>query len=112
MWYENNSNCNTTALCYRSGGRQKYKRQAINGKLYCAPRNAENVLIIDPINETASLNNFGLNLEGSDKWHGIIQGIDGKIYMPPLNNVYDILIIDPKIDFQSLPSILSPYCQT
>src|SRR5690606_41140405 len=45
-----------------------------DGKLYCAPFEATNILVIDPIAGTAQRTNMGANLSGSQKWIGIATG--------------------------------------
>src|SRR5690606_16038085 len=65
-----------------------------DGKLYCAPLNATDILIIDPASGTAQRANMGVNLSDSAKWSGIVAGPDGKLYCAPMYAT-DILIIDP-----------------
>jgi hypothetical protein len=66
---------------------------APNGKIYCIPHNATNVLIIDPITDTDISSNFGLTL-GNEGWWGGCLGSDGKIYGIP-NNSNEVLVINP-----------------
>lgn len=67
---------------------------APNGKIYCAPNFSANVLIIDPVNNTALRTNFGLDLVGEYKFSGSVLAKNGKIYCIP-NISTKILIIDP-----------------
>lgn len=68
--------------------------KASNGKIYCIPDNAEEILIIDPTTGTATKDNMGASLSGSTKWLGGVLADNGKIYCVPANAT-DILIIDP-----------------
>ena len=70
---------------------------APNGKIYCVPRNAADILIIDPSTNTATRSNMGVSLTGSEKWLGGVLAANGKIYCAPVNAT-DILIIDPSTD--------------
>ena len=70
---------------------------APNGKIYCVPRNAEDILIIDPATNTATRSTMGASSTGSNKWSGGVLAPNGKIYSIPLNAA-DILIIDPATD--------------
>ena len=65
-----------------------------DGKLYCGPYDATDILIIDPVAGTATRSAMGATLTGSAKWNGIAAGADGKLYCAPFNAT-DILIIDP-----------------
>jgi len=65
-----------------------------DGKLYCGPYEATDILIIDPVAGTATRSAMGATLTGSAKWNGIAAGADGKLYCAPFNAT-DILIIDP-----------------
>jgi hypothetical protein len=65
---------------------------APNGKIYCIPRDSDEILIIDPQRNTAE---YITDLPTSNKWAGGVLAPDGKIYGMPRD--YDsILIIDPK----------------
>src|SRR5690606_23020048 len=64
------------------------------GKLYCAPLNATDILVIDPVAGTATRTNMGVDLSDSGKWQGIAAGPDGKLYCAPYHAT-DILVIDP-----------------
>jgi len=73
-----------------------------DGKIYCIPFDAQDVLIIDPVNNTATRNTSILGfMTSSDrartgKWRGGVLGPDGKIYCPPFNETNKrILVIDP-----------------
>src|SRR5690606_5250443 len=65
-----------------------------DGKLYCAPYNATDILVIDPVAGTATRTNMGADLSGTDKWRGIAAGPDGKLYCAPYDAT-NILVIDP-----------------
>src|SRR5690606_39486749 len=66
-----------------------------DGKLYCAPNSATDILVIDPVAGTATRTNMGGSLpSGADKWQDITVGPDGKLYCAPYNAT-DILVIDP-----------------
>jgi len=68
---------------------------APNGKIYCSPyERADEVLVIDTSDDTATLETFGLTLTGSYQFGQPCLGPDGKIYMPPYNRD-EGLIIDP-----------------
>ena len=64
-----------------------------DGKIYCTPAGATDILIIDPSTGTATRSNMGANLSDG-KWQGSSLGTDGKIYGVPYYAT-DILIIDP-----------------
>ncbi len=63
-------------------------------KIYCMPRDATDILIIDPASGTATLSTMGANLAGGTKWSGGILAPNGKIYGVP-REAQDILVIDP-----------------
>ena len=65
-----------------------------DGKIYCVPFTAPDVLIIDPATGTAARSAMTADLSGSNKWYGACLGPDGKIYCVPYNAT-DVLIIDP-----------------
>jgi hypothetical protein len=65
-----------------------------DGKLYCAPSSATDILVVDPVAGTAQRTNMGADLSGSSKWQGIAAGPDGKLYCAPYSAT-DILVIDP-----------------
>ncbi|WP_336931371.1 hypothetical protein, partial [Acinetobacter tandoii] len=65
-----------------------------DGKIYCIPAYATDILIIDPIAGTATRSNMGVTLSGTSKWYSGTLGANGKIYGIPFNST-DILIIDP-----------------
>jgi hypothetical protein len=68
---------------------------APNGKIYCSPyERADEVLVIDTADDTATLETFGLDLTGGYQFGAPCLGPDGKIYMPPYNRNAG-LIIDP-----------------
>jgi len=65
---------------------------APNGKIYCVPHNATQVLEIDP--ETKELTLFG-SLSGTSKWLGGVLAPNGKIYCVP-HNATQALEINPE----------------
>ena len=66
-----------------------------DNKIYGIPFNAEDILIIDPVTNTATRSTMGADISGSNKWASGCLGPDGKIYCVPYN-ASDVLIIDPK----------------
>ena len=62
-----------------------------NGKIYCIPLNSNQVLEIDPSNNTTNL--FG-SISGSAKYAGGVLAPNGKIYCIPFNS-NQVLEIDP-----------------
>ncbi len=67
---------------------------ASNGLMYCAPYDAQKILIIDPVAGTAILSNMGASINSTRQWRGIAKGSDGKLYCAP-HVASGILIIDP-----------------
>ena len=65
---------------------------APNGKIYCTPRNADCVLVIDPENNTAET--FGELGTAANKWHGGVLAPNGKIFCMP-RTASTMLVIDP-----------------
>ncbi len=65
-----------------------------DNKIYGIPFNAVDILIIDPVTNTATRSTMGANISGSNKWASGCLGPDGKIYCAPFN-APDVLIIDP-----------------
>jgi len=66
---------------------------APNGKIYCIPADAEQVLEIDPSNNTTNL--FG-NIIGVNKYAGGVLASNGKIYCIPAGaGAEQVLEIDP-----------------
>jgi hypothetical protein len=70
--------------------------QAPNGKIYCIPRHAERVLVIDPSTRGLSFIELdaGLNPSATDKWVLGALGPNGKIYGAPSRSG-QVLVIDP-----------------
>jgi hypothetical protein len=65
------------------------------GKVYSAPRNADAVLIIDPLTNTPDITTLAGFGSGSSKWIGITYaGNVGKLYAAPSDSD-SVLIIDP-----------------
>ena len=65
------------------------------GMIYCCPRNADAILIIDPFKRAARKEKFGLTIpSGENKWTRFVTGPDGKLYATPANRT-DILVVDP-----------------
>ena len=66
---------------------------APNGKIYAIPRDARQILEINPVNRTTTL--FGQLIDsGERKWAGGVLAQNGKIYGIPLNQT-QVLEIDP-----------------
>src|SRR5690606_11397347 len=76
-----------TATRHSSG-----RAAAADGKLYTAPHNATDILVIDPVAGTATRTSMGVSLSGTSKWSGITTAPDGKLYCAPYNAT-DILVI-------------------
>jgi hypothetical protein len=75
---------------------------APNGKIYCSPyQRADEVLVIDTSNDSATLETFGLTLTGSYQFGQPVLGPDGKIYMPPYSR-NACLVIDPATETATL----------
>jgi len=80
---------------------------AQNGKIYCIPHNATNVLVIDPTDDSSYT--FGtLDSGGAKWWGGCLSPINGKIYAMPYDSD-TVLVIDPATDTLStigpIPSV-------
>src|SRR5690606_6156510 len=65
-----------------------------DGKLYCVPYNATDILIIDPATGRAQRTNMGIGLSGTAKWLGIAAGPDAKL-CAVLYSATDTVVIDP-----------------
>jgi hypothetical protein len=65
-----------------------------DNKIYGIPFNAADILIIDPLTNTATRSTMGANISGSNKWASGCLGPDGKIYCAPFS-APDVLVIDP-----------------
>ena len=94
------------------GGSYKWLGGALapNGKIYCVPVHAEDILIIDPSTNTATRSTLGASLAGSENWQGGVLAPNGKIYCAPANAA-DILIIDknPSVPALGKKVCLSPH---
>ncbi len=66
---------------------------APNGKIYCPPRSADSVLIIDPQTDTADISSI-TGLAGSNRWSAGVLAPNQKVYGIPFNST-SVLIIDP-----------------
>lgn len=79
-----------------TGGTTKWNGGVLanDGTIYGIPRDANQILIIDPATGTATRSNMGATLSGSDKWFDGVLAPNGKIYAIPYDAT-DILIIDP-----------------
>src|SRR5690606_39266792 len=66
-----------------------------DGKLYCAPYSATDILVIDPATGTAERTDMGVDLSGSNKWNGISVGSDGRLYCVPYSSSYVLIIEVP-----------------
>merc|ERR1711879_121545 len=63
-----------------------------DGRLYFAPANAREILVIDPLSHSyALIGDFGA---GEYKWNRGVCGIDGVMYFAPWN-ASAVLVIDP-----------------
>jgi streptogramin lyase len=81
---------------YSQSGKYVGITSASNGKLYCAPFNATQVLEIDPVTGTTTL--IGSVYAGTYKYVGITSASNGKLYCAPFNAYQDptqVLEIDP-----------------
>lgn len=67
---------------------------APNSCIYCIPFGAQNVTIINTLNDTTVQTNFGLDMSGGSKWAGGVLARNGKIYCAP-QAANGVLIIDP-----------------
>jgi hypothetical protein len=79
---------------------------APNGKIYCIPWDATDVLVIDPTTDTAVFPPGLSGLTGSGKWLGGVLAPNGKIYCIPWDAT-DVLVIDPTTDTAVFPPGLS-----
>jgi hypothetical protein len=77
---------------------------APNGKIYCVPNSATEVLIIDPATNTTDRTSISTGLSGSNKWYGGVLAPNGKIYCVP-RNAEEVLIIDPTTNTADRTSI-------
>jgi DNA-binding beta-propeller fold protein YncE len=69
---------------------------AVGTKLYCAPRNASSVLVIDADTDTVSTIECGVAVAGGGKWFGIC-AVGTKLYCAP-HNASSVLVIDADTD--------------
>ena len=106
--YNNNqvysySDPSATLIGNSYGGENKWVGGVVapNGKIYCIPSNAANVLIIDPVNNTDTSSNFGLDLSGNGKWWGGCLGSNGRIFAIPQNETR-VLVINPSTNTATL----------
>ncbi|MEX0748784.1 MAG: hypothetical protein WD467_03270 [Candidatus Saccharimonadales bacterium] len=63
-----------------------------DGRIYMLPRNFDNVIVVDSTNDTATLENFGLDMSDSTKWMGGQLGLDGKVYSMPSSSEFSLVI--------------------
>jgi hypothetical protein len=78
-------------------GSGKWSRGVLgpNGKIYCVPYNATNILVINPANNSASTSEINITLASTTaKWQGGVLAPNGKIYCVPYEAA-NILVIDP-----------------
>ena len=69
-----------------------------NGKIYSIPFNSTDILIIDPVANTATRSAMGAtNLSHNAKWIGGVLAPNGKIYGIPYNST-NILTITPELN--------------
>lgn len=66
---------------------------APDGKIYGIPFDSPDILIIDPLNNTATRTNMTATLTDAGKWVGGALSQNGRIYAIPWNST-DVLIID------------------
>jgi len=69
----------------------------LDGKIYCIPYTATDILVIDTIALTATRETFGLAtaaLSAAAKWDGGVRTPDGRIFCAPYNST-TMLVIDP-----------------
>jgi hypothetical protein len=76
-----------------------------DGKIYCIPYNAPDILIIDPVAGTATRSAMGADLTGDYKWIGGVLGPDGKIY-GTAQNTTTILIVSLGLEPPKKPDLL------
>jgi len=78
-------------------GTQKWRGAslAINNRIYCAPFNHDNVLVIRTDEDTVYT--IGTVIPGEGKYSGNVLGPNGKIYCIPYNAT-QIMVIDPLTD--------------
>ena len=70
---------------------------APNGKIYCSPFTANNVLIINPSNNSIDTSTISGFPAMTRKYSGAVLSMDGNIYMMPRDRT-DVLIINPSND--------------
>jgi streptogramin lyase len=70
---------------------------ASNGKIYFVPRNASNVGVIDPINDTYTTIADGQVSSDGNKYYGGVIAPNGKIYCVP-RDASNVGVIDPFMD--------------
>lgn len=77
-------------------GSTKYSSicKGIDGKLYCSPFNADNILVINPDDNTIDTTTYTITGNVSNYYSDIVSGKNGKIYVIPNYNE-EIIIIDP-----------------
>jgi hypothetical protein len=72
-----------------------------NGKIYFVPRFADNVLVINPVDDSYYfITSPDVNLSLDRKWMGSVLGLNGKIYCMPARAT-SILVIDTLTDTMS-----------
>lgn len=65
-----------------------------DGKFYGIPADSEDILIIDPVTQTATRSKMGATIpSGGNKWWNGVLAANGKIYCAPWNS-QDFLVID------------------
>lgn len=68
--------------------------KGLDGKLYCAPQCAPNVMVVDPAARAVSfISGQGLDPESPFKYSSICLGPDGKLYCSPFG-AQSVLVID------------------
>ena len=75
-----------------------HRLESSSGKIYCIPRNAAQVLIIDPSTDTVDTSTISVSVSRSTyKWMGGALAGNGKIYCFP-DGATQVLIIDPSTE--------------
>jgi len=83
----------------------------MSGKLYCAPFNAKEVMVIDPdaTDDATRIGHIAIGSQspqGGGKWDGICS-LNGKLYCAPFN-ASDVLILDPQAEDEASKVTLLP----
>ncbi|MCB1179749.1 MAG: hypothetical protein KDK36_19380, partial [Leptospiraceae bacterium] len=79
---------------------------APNGKIYGIPRSSNDIIVIDPSSDSATIITPSPSLSGNWKWAGGTLAPNGKIYGTP-NYATSVIVIDPSTDSVSTFGSLS-----